>query len=136
MVDVTYGQRLLTMCRTALTFAPVWGAEAALEHVRVAVHGEGGSDTWERGRRLNRRAFLGSQLVGLRERIQDLEKLARRTPPRTLHAERQRVREAGARVEALRAEEAALRAEYDRLVTVEQAEHASQAAMRRKHARY
>ena len=47
-----------------------------------------------RGEVINRAAYLGSQIVQLKARIPELEKLARKTPPKTLLAERARVQQA------------------------------------------
>lgn len=46
------------------------------------------------GQIINRRSYLGSQIVQLRERVRELEKTARKTPPKTLLAERVRVEQA------------------------------------------
>ena len=61
--------RLEVACRTAVTFAPTWGSGWALEHVLIALRGEDDPLLWERGRRMNRVATLGSRVVELRERI-------------------------------------------------------------------
>ncbi len=47
-----------------------------------------------KGKLLNQKAWFGSQIVSLRERIPQLEKLARKTPPKTLVAERKKVEDA------------------------------------------
>lgn len=44
-----------------------------------------------RGEMINRRAELGSHIVAMRVRIPELEKLARRTPSKTLFAEKAKV---------------------------------------------
>jgi hypothetical protein len=60
------------------------------------------------GHRINRRASIGARLVELRDRIQETEKQARRTPPKTLVAEKQRVENAKATLPFLHAERDAL----------------------------
>jgi len=47
-----------------------------------------------KGRLINRAAWLGSQIVQMRERIPELEKLARKTPPKTLKSEWEKVQKA------------------------------------------
>lgn len=64
------------------------------------------------GRLINRRAWLGSQIVQLKERVRDLEKLSRRTPPKTLLAECRRVEEAKGRLVQTQALLAEFEAEY------------------------
>lgn len=64
------------------------------------------------GHLINRRASLGARLVALRERLPEIEKLARRTPPKTLLAEWSKVQVAKLAAPALRAELAALEEEY------------------------
>lgn len=108
-------RRLEAMVRTAVTFAPHWGSDWALNYVHTALVGDEDSRTWERGRRINRRAWLGSQVVTLRERIPALEKAARKTPPRTLIAERRKVAEARVALERARADLATFEAEWRRL---------------------
>lgn len=53
-----------------------------------------------RGVTINRHAYLGSQIVQLQEQIPKLEKLARKTPPKTLIAEREKVKAAQFKLEA------------------------------------
>ena len=67
------------------------------------------------GERINRRADLGSRIVTLREQIRSLEKLARKTPPRTLLAEVARVAEAKRRLAAARDELASAEIDYSAL---------------------
>ncbi len=45
----------------------------------------------DRGRLINRRASLGSQIVALKEQIPELEKTTRKTPPKTLKQEWEKV---------------------------------------------
>ncbi len=68
-----------------------------------------------RGQIINRRAYVGSQLVALRARLPEVEKLARKTPPKTLTVERVRVDAAKAALPALHAELDALEARYAEL---------------------
>ena len=70
------------------------------------------------GVRINRRASLGARLVELRAQIPELEKLSRRTPPKTLVAERARVAAAAVALLARRAELAAVEVEYATLASV------------------
>jgi small-conductance mechanosensitive channel len=67
------------------------------------------------GQIINRRAWLGSQLVSMRTRVQELEKLARKTPPKTLLAERVRVEQAKFALVAARELVAQYEAEYAQL---------------------
>lgn len=46
----------------------------------------------DRGRLINRRAALGSQIVSMRAQIPELTKLARSTPPKTLTREWEKVK--------------------------------------------
>lgn len=62
------------------------------------------SESEMRGRRINRKAWLGSQIVSLKERIPALEKLARKTPPKTLLTEWDRVKQAKVQLESARAQ--------------------------------
>ncbi len=66
-----------------------------------------------RGDYINRRASTGSQLVTLRAAIPELEKLSRRTPPRTLVAERAKVADAGRSLVTAKARLVKLEAEYE-----------------------
>ena len=52
------------------------------------------ADVVSRGILINQKASFGSQIVALRERIPQLEKDARRTPPKTLVEERKKVESA------------------------------------------
>lgn len=64
------------------------------------------------GRAINRCAWLGSQLAALRDRIPQLEKQARKTPPKTLASEWEKVRQAKALLEAARQQRAAMEPEH------------------------
>lgn len=108
--------RLERACRMAVTWAPRWGTDWALNHIAIALIGDGDSATWERGLKINRRAYLGSRLVQLRERIPELEKEARKTPPRTDAKRVKAVESAKTSLEAARAERDATEREYARLV--------------------
>lgn len=55
-----------------------------------------------KGTMINRAAWLGSQIVAMRERIPQLEKLSRKTPPKTLKSEWEKVRAAAAQLEVCR----------------------------------
>lgn len=57
-----------------------------------------------RGHRINRHAFLSSQILLLREHISKTEKLARRTPAKTLVEEWRKVRVAQESLPVLRAQ--------------------------------
>lgn len=70
-----------------------------------------------RGEMINRRAYVGSQVVALRARVPELEKLARRTPPKTLVAEKARVDEARRMLPICRAQLAELETEWGALKT-------------------
>lgn len=63
------------------------------------------------GRRINRRASIGARLVELLRQINETEKQARRTPPKTLVAERAKVERAKVMLPILLAERDALNAE-------------------------
>lgn len=63
------------------------------------------------GHRINRRARIGARLVELLRQINETEKRARKTPPKTLTAERAKVEEAKAMLPRLVAERDALNAE-------------------------
>lgn len=56
-----------------------------------------------KGKLMNEKAWFASQIVSLRVRIPQLEKEARRTPPKTLVAERKKVEDA--KVALVRAKE-------------------------------
>jgi hypothetical protein len=73
-----------------------------------------------RGEMINRRARLGSEMLRLREQIPVLEKLSRKTPPRTLPAERERVERAKGALEVARKLLAATVSEYALLLATEQ----------------
>lgn len=60
---------------------------------------------------INRRATLGARVVYLRERIPALEKAARKTPPKTLKAEKEKVEVA--KVELEKAKEDLVRSEKE-----------------------
>ncbi len=96
--------RLEIMCRTAINWAPLWGAEWALNHIRVALLGDQCPETRVRGVKINRRMWLGAQITDLRKRVPEYEKLARTTPPRTLIKERNRVESAKRFAPILRAQ--------------------------------
>ena len=68
---------------------------------------------------INRRAYVGSQVVRLRQRIPELEKLSRRTPPGHLREERARVERAKADLVEARALLEAYEAEHERLLAAE-----------------
>lgn len=70
-----------------------------------------------RGALANRRIALGSEIVTLRARLVDLEKISKRTPPKTLASERERV--AQAKTELARARELLPRLEEEREQVVE-----------------
>ena len=53
---------------------------------------------------INREAWLASQMLQLRERLPKVEKQARKTPPRTLPKEWEKVKHAGLEVGKIRAE--------------------------------
>lgn len=53
----------------------------------------------DRGRLINRRAYLGSQILSMRERIAAWEKQARKTPAKTLVAEWKKVQDAKTNLE-------------------------------------
>lgn len=72
------------------------------------------------GEIINQRAYAGSQLVALRERLPDLEKLARKTPPRTLVAEKARVEAAKLALPAARLELETLEKNYGMLRLIEE----------------
>ncbi len=57
-----------------------------------------------RGRRINRRAWLMAQIVLLRQRVPEAEKLARSTPSKTMHRQWEIVRFAQHMAPVLRAE--------------------------------
>lgn len=69
------------------------------------------------GHRINRRARIGARLVELRAQIPEVEKQARRTPPKTLVAEKQKVERAKALLPYLVIEHDALTAELAGLFT-------------------
>jgi hypothetical protein len=73
---------------------------------------------YSRGQLINRRAELGSHRLALIEQVASLEKLARKTPPRTLIAEKARVQAArdalpGAREKLARIEAAWMKLRED-----------------------
>jgi len=71
------------------------------------------SCTPTRGDYINRRASTGAQLVALRARIPELEKQARKTPPKTLLSEWIKVRVAKVQLDKARADLAALEQDHD-----------------------
>lgn len=60
------------------------------------------------GHRINRRARIGARLVELRDRIQEAEKMSRKTPPKTLRGQWRLVESAKALLPLLVAERDAL----------------------------
>lgn len=80
-----------------------------------------------RGQIINRRAWLGSQIHALRSQIPDLEKQSRRTPPKTLVAERQKVEAAKIALADALVRLPLLEAEYNDLRTREGTPHRSDA---------
>ena len=52
------------------------------------------AEAHDKGRAINRAAFLASQTITLREQVREWEKLSRKTPPKTLIAEWVKVRQA------------------------------------------
>lgn len=69
-----------------------------------------------RGQIINQRAWLRSQIIGLRSQVAELEKTARKTPPKTLLSERDRVRQAQLLAPAMREQLARLEAEHEALL--------------------
>lgn len=65
-----------------------------------------------RGDWINRRAYAGSQIVTTRVQLRELEKTAKRTPPKTLVREWERVRAAKAVLEPTRTRLAQLVSDY------------------------
>lgn len=65
-----------------------------------------------RGEMINHRASLGSRIVSLKEQIPSLEKEARKTPPKTLLKEREKVAAAKVQLERLKEELPKLEEEY------------------------
>lgn len=72
-----------------------------------------------RGRIINRRAFLNSQTIVMRDRMAMLEKLANKTPPKTLASERLRVWQAKHDLETLKTQFAAIQNELAILEALE-----------------
>lgn len=68
----------------------------------------------------NTRARLGAEIVQLRERITELEKLARKTPPKTLLVEVERVKRAKAELERVRERLESAEYEYEQAHMLEQ----------------
>ncbi len=66
----------------------------------------------DKGTLINRLASAGSRIVALRARIPELEKLSRRTPPRTLLDERKKVEEAKVMLAACELQLATLESEH------------------------
>lgn len=69
----------------------------------------------DRGVLINRLATMGMRLTALRAELPEVEKQARKTPRKDMHAERAKVEAAKARVEPMRAEIAQLAADYSTL---------------------
>lgn len=74
-----------------------------------------------RGEIINRRAATGAEVVALRARIPELEKQARKTPPKTLVAERAKVEAAKEALMVARARLAVLEVQWDHLKDLEAA---------------
>lgn len=74
--------------------------------------------TLSRGEMINRRAFLGSQIVSMRERIPLLEKTAKKAPPKTLTSEWDKVRAAKQQLETSRQQLAEMEREHAELSRV------------------
>jgi hypothetical protein len=55
-----------------------------------------------RGQIINQRAWLMSQIIGVRAQVLELEKTARKTPPKTLVSERMKVDQAKLLAPAMR----------------------------------
>ena len=70
-----------------------------------------------RGHRINRAASLGCHVIQLRAQLIELEKLARKTPPKTLLAEVARVAQAKATIEGAKERLAILEDEWSRSKT-------------------
>lgn len=68
-----------------------------------------------RGHRINRRATLGMLVTNLHQRIPELEKLARKTPPKTLLSEVRKVEAAKLCLPQLRTELETLEKELNTL---------------------
>ena len=68
-----------------------------------------------RGEIINRRATLGARVTELRARIPELEKAARKTPAKTMHAERAKVARAVVALDAARISLATAEIEWHRL---------------------
>lgn len=66
----------------------------------------------DRGTLINRECRLGALILSAAERLEALQKLARKTPPKTLLAERRKVDEAKLAVGAARSELRALLSEH------------------------
>lgn len=64
---------------------------------------------------INRRCYLGAQIVQLKAQLVELEKLARKTPPKTLVAERRKVDAAKAVIGRVRQTLADYEAEWAKL---------------------
>lgn len=67
------------------------------------------------GRAINRRAYLGSQIITLTEQILAWEKQARKTPPKTLKVEWEKVRQAKVLLETGKARLADMKQEQEAL---------------------
>jgi len=67
------------------------------------------------GRMINQWASLGAQIVQLNARIPELEKLSRRTPPKTLVEEKKKVEAAKINLEICRKQLAVAEPELERL---------------------
>jgi hypothetical protein len=76
----------------------------------------------EEGERINSRASVGAEIVALERQIEEQEKLARKTPPKTLHAEWAKVTHARATLNFARGRLAELKDEY-RALRMQPAQH-------------
>jgi len=82
------------------------------EAVRVCVNCGCRPDVEERGTKINRDARLGAHILEIGARLAALEKMARKTPPKTMLAERGKVDDAKAAVGPLRAKLQSMLAEH------------------------
>lgn len=82
------------------------------EGARVCVNCGCRPDVEERGTLINREARLGARVLETGAKLATLEKTARKTPPKTMLAERRKVDDAKAMVGRLRAELQSMLAEH------------------------